>query len=114
MVAPFARISTEGRPYPAPTADEEIVLRDLESRGWKGELARGHQNVPPGLPDLKAAKGASTIFVEVKRFSETATSVSFTGNQFPRHRALAEAGTACYLAFVVGRRVYYYLCSGPN
>jgi len=112
MLINTSEFAEKGRPLPAPTPEEELVIRDSASRGWDGELARG-SNSPPGEPDLRAHKSARTIGVEVKKWSEAAPSVGFTQAQFPRHRSLTEAGVACYLAFVAGERIFHYLAADP-
>ena len=102
----------KGKESPAPDSGEDMVVRDLEPLGWKVELARG-EGALPGTPDLRARRGETTIYIEVKKWSESSPSVGFTRDQFPTHRSLAEKGIACYIAFVAGEKVYYYLSSSP-
>ena len=92
------------------SAEEQVVIGDLESRGWRVGLSRGTGR-PTGEPDLKAERSQDTIYLEVKKLQSRPDGnygVTITQAQLPRHSVIARGGSPCYLAFVSGMEVFYY------
>ncbi len=112
------RFDKEGKPPSEFSKEVKAVMDDLRSSGWEVTKASTY---PSGNPDLKAERDGETVYLEVKKLYSRSTgegqtpsySVTVMEAQLPRHQEISGSGIPCYMVFVSGKELHYYLRTAP-